>query len=430
MPILRTLNVVTGEETVHRRPVQGLWPERETTLRPGDRIVSLLPLPAEGFLSKAGTYELWAIYEYDGGRSQGASPPIRIRIRPATPCRPTFDTLQGVVTYATWVNLGADPPDIVRTRFDVRAGGGVGETLAVAGATARSRPVLSLPPNRRDRSGHWIAWSDESALRFIYLSRESGPAAAGRFDLGSGDARIVAPLVADPREDRRVTPAAAALVLLGAHRRLVSVRLTPEGPRPGPAADLPGPLPAWMMNHVRSDGGRLATLVQCRAGVVSLAAIRWTDRDIGVPAELGKWEGEFVAAGATLDLRDAIRGATLLRVGPSLRKYVLARWSVDAGGGFRIEESREPTLDERKSISDVAIRVSSQGIAAMLCRSAEGEWFVGGVQGFRALPPSVTNSRRPLDLLFLNGVEPVVVCSQEGSGFRLLRADGSPLPAE
>ncbi len=188
-----------------------------------------------GHLS-AGEYEISAIYEYDGGHERAESPPIRIAVRPALPRNLSLDTVQGSVVYGVWLNMATEPPHLVRSRFDLLSGGGVGETRALGTAGLHARPIPSLPPNRAPCESHWVAWIEEGALKFLHFDPELGPTPVETIALPPLEAEIVGPLHSEPTTDLQTRPAGSALLWMGNREGTIS--------RLREAALVPGPLPS------------------------------------------------------------------------------------------------------------------------------------------------------------------------------------------
>ena len=149
------------------------------------------------------------------------------------------------------------------------------------------------------------------------------------------------------------------------------------------------------------------------------------------PLELHTWEGEFVSAGATMDNDDALQGATLLWVGDeSDKKLVRIGWEIDRDNKFS-ETGRHPLAwAYTRGIERAVVRVNPRGLCVVLLREAGGGWSACDVHdNIALLPEGFDQSKLPVEAAFLTLSEPILMCGEPDSGFRLIRLDGKPLPS-
>jgi hypothetical protein len=235
--------------------------------------------------------------------------------------------------------------------------------------------------------------------------------------MGLGEAELVSPLFSETTKDTQERAPGWALVLAG--DSLVAVRLTAAEPSVGPRSRVARP--AWLMNHARSNGSRFVTALESRPGEIVLSSIAWSDQKIEPARPLQTWTGAFAVADALLDLEDRVRGGTLMR---NKDRRLLSLWDLEADGEFKEREVLE--LPEEAPLREPRLRMSPIGAPVLLLRDAEQTWLFDG--GLRPLPPQAGASRLPVHVAFMASGEPVFLCAQSGTGWRIVRADGGSLP--
>lgn len=460
----RVVEVKTGVETLHRKTAPAGAPPRRpvlVALEPGKRLQGrfslreLMPLPPPG------KYEISVLCDYNNAADHAESRPVALTVEPTTARNLSLVSAQGgaaAVLYGAWMNVVSDPPDIVRSCFDVIGGGGVSETVSIAKGTVHTRPILSVPPNGESEDSHWIAWLDERNLHATHYDPRLGPSKIQKLDLGLSGAELVEPLFSDVTEDSSVRPPGAALVFMpspGNTFRLTTVELTDKKFSAAGHVDLPGKHPAWIQTLTRGNRSRALLYLQQAEKAVEFSYLPWPSR--GVPAasaakSLFKWQGQFVGAGATLNDQDQILGATLMWQGEgSGATLQLFGWKVDPKGTFSLaapeeEPESEPDDDEvpaapsrpeprrviwngQAPIERCLIRLNERGQIAALLLDAAGRWQVFDGAETKPVPAVFSMSKLPLDLGFLGaGPQPVLIAAELGGGFRILQLDGRPLP--
>ncbi|MBI2900916.1 MAG: hypothetical protein HYY17_12085 [Planctomycetes bacterium] len=419
---LRITEVRTGEERLYRRAGRPRDRERESPLAPGKsvtgsfRLLGRIPEPAPG------EYELSAFHEHGEDANRIESRPVRIKVHPTVPRNVALDTLQGEGMWGAWMNLGAQPPDVVLTLFDVAAGGGVSKVLPLAKATLHTRPVLSLPVNRGDRSRPWIAWIDGGAFVFLRVSPGSDP---GRIELPGSEAEIVPALYVD------AAGTATALVWLaepgGRPSRFQIVHLAAGEARLGACGESVARRPAWAMSHSFSDGTRLLTTLDDSREGATLSSRAWSESRVGPVDPLAAWKTRPVTAGATLNLNDVLHGWVLMREEKTGR-LELAGWKIDVERKFAEVDRQAVEWPLFEPIDRSLVRVTRTGAPAVLLCDVKGGWWFHYRGACRPLPEPMRTTRLPLDVAFMGGEEPVLVCAEAGRGFRLRMMNGRPLP--
>lgn len=441
MPVLKLMDIRTGEETLFQKKPSEWETDPQENLPPGKSLERGFMLLDEIKIAAPGPYQLSVLYEYDSGK-RTESAPVKLNVLPATP-----KNLQLVnngpggsiaVVFGAWVNLAADPPQIVRTQFDALPGGGIRASHTITKAEVNSRPVLSAPPNRSAIKSHWVGWLEENFLRFAHFDENLGASPAGKFELPKMDLEIVAPLSSDPATDTRVRPNGAALIWMGdadgTRSGLQVVELTPNKASAGGTVNLPGSRPRWMASFERSNGMKIALYAQTSGDKVVLFSVSWPDKEKGgaLPQKLAEWKGKFVAAGATIDASDAIQGAVLLWTGEGANQQLeLIGWSLDGRGTFAEKEKQKIEWEYARKIDLAFVRVNSQGAPLAVLRDGDGNWSVFEGEGRpNPLPGAYAQTKFPLDVVFMGGTEPLLVGGRAQMGLEMVKMDGSPLPAK
>jgi len=190
-----------------------------------------------------------------------------------------------------------------------------------------------------------------------------------------------------------------------------------------------GARPRGMMSHERSDGTRIATYTQSTGGGTALQAVSWHDN--GTPRRLVEWaDSEFVASGGSINSENQICGATLLLKNPKgTRSPEVVTWRLDNKGNFTEEKRRPVTWPYSTPVTRAVIRVDGLGNPAMLMADHAGQWSIYYGDGkVIAAPAPYNNTKLPIDLAFLQPVEPVLIVGDQLQGFRIITMDGKPLP--
>lgn len=438
MPVFKLVDGRTGEESVFQKKPSEWEEDIREPLPPGKSLERGFFLLDEIKIAAPGSYRLSVLYEYDAGK-KAESAPVKLNVLPVTPKNLSLigNGPWGsiAVQYGAWVNLAADPPQIMRTHFEALPGGGVRASHAIAKAELESRPVLSAPPNRSTAKSHWVGWLDENYLRFAHFDENMGPSPVGKFELPKLELEIISPLHSDPVTDTRVRPNAAALIWMGdpdgTRSGLQVVELAPNKATAGGTVNLPGARPGWMASFERSNVAPLVLYTQAAGERVVLSSVLWPAKEkSSPPTKLLEWKGKFVAAGATIDAADAILGAVLLwsSAGDALE---LVSWSWDAKGSFAEGEKQKVEWEYGKKLDSAFVRVNSQGAPVAALRDEEGKWSVfTGEEKPLPLPGAYAQTKLPFDISFLGGTEPVLIGGRNQMGFEMIKLDGSPLPAK
>jgi len=391
-------------------------------------------------LSIPGEYEISAIIPYDQGKSRAESNTVRIKIAPSTPKGLDMAYVQGgwaTLLYGTCVNVTSDPPEILRYGFGVMPSGGVMDASIVCKGGLRIAPVIAAPHHGTVAHNHWIGWIDKEAFWFTHFDPYQGALAPRKWDHGGVEAQIVAPLL-NGASDTTDRPAGSAMIWVGDPTANASgfqiVQLAAPGEAtPGGRATITGLKPSWMMNHFRRNGSRVVSYAQPSPSGFALFALPWPDQALASNPlkKLAEYKSQFVAGSALIGRDDTIMGASLiLTVGTGSRKLEMLRWTLDVKNNYAEKERQEVPWQYSTPLTKSIVKVSPGGLGAALLADNLGKWSVFSNGKLIELPADLANTKMPIDLAFLNEVQPVLIVGQELRGFKIVQLSGQPLPKD
>jgi hypothetical protein len=361
-----------------------------------------------------------------------------VKLSASTPKNLDWSYVQGgwaAVLYGACVNITADPPEILRYSFETLPGSGVVDGESVCKGAFRIAPIISAPQNQTVAHTHWIGWIDKEAMWFTHFDPAQGALAPRKWDHGGTEAQIVGPIymTATP-EDR---PNGAAMVWVGDPGANASVfqivQLSAPGKAaPGGRATITGPKPEWMMSHARSNNTRVVTYAQNIPGGSTLFVLPWPDQALASNPlkKLADFKSQFIAGGGTLVRDDTIHGgALLLTATPGTRRLDMLHWTLDAKNNYAEKERIEVPWAYSTPLARAIVRVGPGGMPAALLQDDKGTWSVFDGKGkIVSLPNDLATTKMPIDLCFLNEVQPVLIVGQELRGFKVVQLSGQGLP--
>lgn len=430
---LRTVNVKTGAERIYKHiPPGGSLPSDEPPLAPGRSIqigAMLLDLPRE---LEPGEYDISMACPYARETALAESPPVRVKIRGTTPRNLTIEGTGAMVLFGTWVNVAEDPPEIVRSQFNVLPGGRARDFRPLAKATLAAAPLLSVPANRTVCRHHYVAWRDKGEIRFFHHHETLGTSPVRSIRLPDVEVRIAAPLHSDPPPDNGGRPAGAFLIWMAdsgkGDPQLQAVKLTEAGATAQARSPLPGPKPAFLGSFARSDGRRMALVVQATAGSVSLSLVPWPGVS-GSSKKLGEWKGEFVDLGYSMEYSDVLHGSILVRAGVEAHNDLeRVDFDLDPKDAFEAKAAVRLSNDPKDPVQRAIVRVSGRGAVVALLRAASGTWSLYDGDAVSPLPGSIRTTEFPLDVCFQDDRTPILLVGAKDLGIRALTTSGEPLP--
>lgn len=442
-PTVYLMNVQTGVEDAYQRmPGARKIDPGPGELSPGDDVESGFYLFSIVPELEPGHYDMRITWAYNNGLAIAESETTRIKVLPTTPKNLQMANAfggHGDLKYAVWINLAGDPnepPNIIRSRFTLKEGGGVSDVILVASGTVSCKPVLSSPMVGKVAASQWIAWIDNKELHFTHVDDELGVSEPQNLPLALDGIEIIPPLYSAEVEDTRVRPPGGVLLqhsLPEANQfRLDSVQLAPGGAKSLGHLIIPGEKPLWAMSHVLSSKQWLVTYLQKQDGGLLLSYSLWPGMHVEniQPVNLALWKSQLITASACVDAEDTIHGGILMWKTPNdkPRRLVLETWT------FKGEDiaTKEHPLEWRPNqlIKDARISVSDTGLPAALIADQEGNWFITVNGGeLKPLPPEIQKTRQAIEIVFMGGIaDPLLVCGTVSRGFNILQLDGSPLP--
>ncbi|MCC6661586.1 MAG: hypothetical protein IT437_11950 [Phycisphaerales bacterium] len=438
-PVFRILEISTGIETFQAgHPPE--FGEKPITLPPGQAVTFEFLLRDRLELTLAGEYEVRAVARYDLGKDSAESNRIKLRIRPVSARNLSMVSVSGgwsSVWYGFSVNAMGDPPSIVRHTIGFTNESAIDTVAAGPAAPLSAVPIGACPSNGFAATGQWAAWLDEGVLRFMYFDASGAATAASKWGLPAPEAAIVSPLHTDPDDDPARAPGGAALVWLGdpgARTGYVQVVAFPSPGRAvaGARTAIPHFRPIDPRSHALADGRRFVTYWARTDEGCALHTLPWPDqaKADNPPRELQRWPAEYIASGSVLDAEDTLRGATLMLMEPQThRRPVIIPWSLDAKGRFEVKETDPVEWPYAREIIRAVVRVGPDGGPAALLVDPEGAWhFYDGFEKVAPVPLSLSLTRLPMDLLFVDRGTPMIVGPTPGQGIKVLFPDGKPLP--
>lgn len=440
MPILRVLDLKTGTETVHKR--KGAFTgDLYKPLGPGESWTFSFALLEYCSFPAPGNYEIVATILAADGKHPVESEPVRLEILPVTPRNLSTVTVQGGwanLLYGTSVNVEDDPPRILRYSFAPDVEGGVVDVHAVGAAPLRADAALSAPANNSVAHDHWIAWAEGDALKFVHLDRLGMPTKMRQWTLPDSSSRIVKPLHIVPGTGASDPMHGAVMICSGAPAgrrfRLQAVTLPAAGKAvPGASVDVDGPLPEWIKSHERSDGTRFLLRIGTEDGALALRGLPWSDQGIGrrAQAALATWQGRSLGAGTCISNDDTIHGAILrLEEQPGSWVFEWVRWSIDKSGAYSENGRQAIDWPYAKGIDRSKVSVGPRGAPAALITDDDGKLSICTADGkVSPAPLGLETGERPVEIFFLKPGEPGLIAGRVYLGFKMMRIDGSPLPA-
>ena len=440
MPSVRVLDVKTGEETVYKgQDPPGAAPRQVyEQIQPGKSLAMAFRLYHKIPLLDPGLYDVSAISEAVGA-AKAESKAIRITVLPTTAKSLSTAYVAGglsAMVYGAWVNVEADPPQIVRSRFEVLPGAFVSGVFPLAEGDIRAVPVPSAPPNGSPANSQWVGWLTGQTLCALHFDERLGASDVRKVKLAGAAMAIVPPLRTDPIRDTRVRPEGDALIMLsdpdGMAWQLDVVHLTEKKLALVKETRMTGARPVWIHSYSLSDGRGWLVYAQEVESATSLGLSPWP-AEAGLsrePAQAAQWEGRFVAGGAALDRQDVLHGACLLWVGDgaSLRLEA-ACWQVKSGHEYTEKSRQQVGWDATNEIAQAIVRVNLRGEPAFLIQDQEGSWSYCDLRGCKPLPGPLATTKFPLDLAFISGeINPALICAEQGKGFRIVTLEGEPVP--
>ena len=444
MPAFRVVNTRTGADQIVRGNVVGSGIPVTQTIDARDTFASTLPLFEDANWLSPGQYLISSIYEFNNGKGRAESAPVKLTINPMAVRNLFIDSVQGQSPNAVWANITSDPADIVMASIALTMDGGVTSVMPVGQGTLQSRPYVSLPPNGAPCFGNWVAWLDGGkSLHAVHVDPNLEGLPAGQFDLPDAGV-IVPPLFAQPNTTWGARGPGDALIWFndesGSRSVVQRFHMVPVDKKvvikPGYGYKIQASLPVWMQHHARSDSTRLITSLDVNARKISLVVLPVPEKNMTVTGlqvrVLQTWDGDFIAAGATMDLKDVIRGALLVWTAAQGKEVLeLIGWSIGTDGAVSEHYRQALPWAATVPVDEAKVRVRENGVPAVLLKTQDQEWYVfDGLDKLVAAPPPFKDTQYGIDLAFWQGNEVVLIGAEAIKGLTVKRLDGSDLPKQ
>lgn len=401
------------------------------SLGPGKSFSESFPLATVVDAARPGTYELRAVYEWQGGAFRAASEPVRIEFLPVEPIAVRTAWLRaspGAHAAAVWLN----PPTAANAPFSIWVSKiatalkpRVTDVVQVAEVRQRVQPSLSIPPNAA-ATFLWVAWVDGTELQYV-LHGNDEVSAVETVKLPAAGYRIVPPLLEMPPVRGALASRLDVLLVRGEPSdgawglRRLTLRIS-GGAVTQDEVEFKGQPPAWIETAFLSDGRCRTFALERVDGGAILRLSRWSGlRPPESFTELGEFGGRLISATLTQTEEDVVCGAALFDAGEGSTPYVLRRWYLMPNDDFALQDERPVSWTERDPIDSAVIRVAMDSAPFALLRSGgrESGWFFchndGRVSALNCAP------LRPVDVLFRMGRDPTILAVDPGRGLSFLR---------
>ena len=443
MPSIRVVNVKTGEETIYegQEPPESVPREIHEQIAPGKSLQMKLNLFDRIPDLEPGKHDVSVGCEpFGAGRAESNA--VRLVVLPSTSKSLSTAYVAGgtsAMVYGVWINTEADPPQIVRGRFEVIPGASVTGVFPLADGHLQAVPVPSSPPNRSPVNSQWVAWLKGETFFAAHFDERMGASNVQKLKLGAANLEVVQPLYTETVRDTTVRPNGAALVVLsdpdGVRWQLNMINLSEKKIALVQQAPMPGPRPSWVHSYSLSDRQRWLLYAQEQEDGSSLSLAPWPSGQaqgpqIRTPIVLTHWKKRFVAGGAALDAHDMLNGACLVWVGSGASLHMeMVCWQVTSKGEYTEKPVQNIPWDATTEASRALVRINGRGMPAALVRNKQGSWFFCCADTCKPLPGVLATTKLPLDLAYVSGeVTPVLICGRRETGFSIVTLDGEPVP--
>jgi len=439
MPAIRIVDLSTGADRIVR-PEKVLPFSMETiTLAVGQKKSVFYLLKDFAPLASPGRFMISAIYEWDKGLQKAESPAVQITIGQTAVHNLSIDNPTAPYAMAAFINSAAEKPDLIVGDVVLLPGGGFSFVRNVGKATMGVKPILGVHANKTPGNGRYLAFTHDSKLSFLHIDTTKGATVLGSIPL-KPRSELIAPVFCGPNTEPGARGGGEALILtpdaLGSFALKV-VYIAPGNPptaSDGPSIAVPGRTPAWIANFFRADKAKVVAFIRSVPGKATLHLGQWPrEGKVNEPPTLAlTWDGDFVAAGASIGADDIIRGCALVWMGPPGERSLEAMsFTIDEKLKAETEPLGALPWEIVTPIDTAIVRVRIKGKPAILLRSGKGDWTVFDGTGKQApVPVPYTSTKLPIDLAFFGDNEAVLVLAEMTGSLAVKRLDGSDLPPE
>ncbi|MCB2181920.1 MAG: hypothetical protein KQH63_07835 [Desulfobulbaceae bacterium] len=437
MPAFRVKNIATGSDDIIRSSFMESAILPTQTIAANEVITVPTPLLETIGELQVGEYLISAVYELNDGRDLVESNAVKVEVKKLSVNNLFLDSVQGATVNGVFVSTASGFPEVVAAQFELNVDGGVQMVKSVGKGALQTRPYISLPPNTAPSFGNWIAWIENDSLQFVHDDINMGLSPMGQFNLPFADGEIIPPLYVEPSSDWGVRAPGDVLVWTGgaggkdSSMRFIQIIPMPDNviARPGMTVNLGGERPEWMMHHARSDGSRVITFLRKNNRLISLNALVLPKQGEAEVKLLKEWTGDFVSAGATLGVDDALHVAVLFW-GEKEGEQKLQVLGLDLDTKNNVTEYHQSVIPWGSTVNVEAakVRVRYNGEPAILLRPIGGDWSVYDGGKVVPVPAPYADSKLAVDIAFFNGADIVVIGAEMSGKISVKKMDGSDLP--
>jgi hypothetical protein len=396
-------------------------PEPDIDLPAGQERRIESTLMKRALIERAGDYELSAYFRWATGET--TSKPVALAVRPLDLQSASFVGAHGGPSpyrYCLWshADTGGSVLLWTGTTFGQHGDPSTTQSVRLTRVDGEAHPVLSTSRNGAPFPGQWAVWLDGSRLQGLYIMHGSVRVTGKPVELGVSDAVIIPPVLSVPDDADASVPARGEVGLWsadGGANKLTIRFLEPDGSvtRGWDCGFGRGDL-KWSRALALKDSERRFLVAIERGADIVLQMVRWDGgTPPAAPDSLFRWQGNAIAAGATLNNNDTTLGATLLAV--QTTNYQMRPWRIESDGKATEGAPIAITLPRDVTIDRAIVELSPEGNIIALLRASYGRWFVANREGrCTTLPPEYSEYGEPVGAFWLNeGTALVITASPE-----------------
>jgi hypothetical protein len=431
-PTLLVTNVQTGVTTrAASLKSAEVLPSDRRDLATGDTLRDTFFLSARMEFPEPGEYDVVAHYSWGDDAAQVESPPVRVEVLPATPQNwhivPSAG-IPGLEYLAAWVNKvqsGKKTTYQVWLAEILMYGQPVVQNmLHIADLNDAHSVFLSVPPGQPP-SVNWIGWIDGSKHAYA-MRRGFDVSVPDTVDLPEEDFAIVPPLLTYGPDAQSPKPVLNTLLYRPGPPGQFLVARPTEGKqddrRDGPV-DVRSLTDPWARTAFFGDMRRLTFVILRESGACDLAISEWSGAAPPRPLRtVHTFSGRFVDADLVQLPGDRIFGATLTDGGQGLvERYKFNRWQLQRNQEFKLGESTAISLPTGRRIAFARCRVDVNGQPYALVRTDDdrSSWYLCKPNGVATYLSKLQDKLAPpVDIIFRDGSNPVLVHTADGCGFQ------------
>jgi hypothetical protein len=428
---MKVTDVKTGVDVLRWR--EDPMPPLERTVKAGDSLKDMFLLQPVAHIHALGEFDVAALIKNNGKIIESNT--VRVKIAPVTPKAQSLVSVNGAhspIKYGVSVNRVADPPALVRHKFEIMNDGGAMNAWPLAPVPPATVARISACANRSVTHAHWIAWIEGDALRCQHMGAGGAATAPQALTLPAPGATIVAPLSIDPAgRDPAPMPGRALLWfpgLQGGTLRVYNLAADAK-PQPGESRNLDGEPPVWLQSHERTDKSRWLVRAAKIDGKQTVQLLPWPEGGkVGAtPKTIGSFDGDLIAGDAVLDDDNTLHVGMLVLTDPKHSRQVkLLSWACPTDDPAKAGPVRDIAWAPDQPVVQAIVRIDPKNEPVALLAGAGGWQSYRKIDGLKPAPAQL-NTATAVDLLFFKEV-PAFLVGRPVVGYDVIQLDGSPLP--